>query len=272
MRINNNVMAFNAYRNLNATQSQMGKSLEKLSSGFRINRAADDAAGLTKSEGLRAEIRGTNQAVRNAQDGISFVQTAEGALNEVHSILQRMRELAVDAANTATTGGVEQQAEVDELVAELTSIGNRTQFAGNDVFQNFSTDALTFHIGANAGQTLEINQNLELDVAGGIFGVDLNGVDLEAAADGAITTIQSAIDSVSTSRSELGATQNRLEHTIANLQVASENLSASESRIRDTDMAEEMVQFTRHQIMQQAGTSMLAQANMVPQSVLGLLG
>ena len=270
MRINQNIAAFNSYRNLSNTQNQLGSSLEKLSSGFRINRAADDAAGLSKSEGLRAEVKGTDQAVRNAQDGISFVQTAEGALNEVHSILQRMRELAVDASNTATTDGEEQQAEVVELREELDSISSRTQFAGNDVFQDYDGGpSLTFHIGANAGETLTIEENLELNDAGGVF--DVSGVDLSTDANGAIDAIQGAIDSVSSTRSDLGATQNRLEHTIANLQVASENLSASESRIRDADMAQEMVEFTRNQIMQQAGTSMLAQANQVPQSVLSLL-
>ena len=139
MRINQNIAAYNSYRNLSATNSQLGKSLEKLSSGFRINRAADDAAGLAKSESLRAEISGSRQAVRNAQDGVSFVQTAEGALNEVHSILQRMRELAVDAANTATTDGVAQQAEVTELLAEITAVGSNSTFAGKQVFQNYGT-------------------------------------------------------------------------------------------------------------------------------------
>lgn len=276
MRINQNIMAFNAYRNIQTTNTQLGKSLEKLSSGYRINRAADDAAGLVKSESLRAEIRGSQQAIRNAQDGVSFVQTAEGALQEVHSILQRMRQLAVDAANTATTGGVEQQAEVDELVAELTAIGTRTTFAGKAVFADYSGagDELTFHVGASAGQTLQIASDLQLDVSGaaGVFAVDLSAIDLTADADGAITDLDAAIADVSTVRSTLGATQNRLEHTIANLSVAVENLSASESRIRDTDMAEEMVAFTRHQIMAQAGTAMLAQANVVPQSVLRLLG
>jgi len=263
MRINQNIAAFNAYRNLTTTNNSLGKSLEKLSSGYRINRAADDAAGLVKSEGLRAEIRGTNQAVRNAQDGISLVQTAEGALNEVHSILQRMRELAVSAANTATTDGAAQQAEVTELLAELDAIGTRTKFSGQDVF---TAAAREFQVGANNGDTLSITIG---ELSSTTLGV--NAVDLAAGAAAAIDTIDTAIGSVSTTRSTLGASQNRLEHTIANLQVASENLSASESRIRDTDMAEEMVQFTRNQILQQAGTAMLAQANQVPQSVLSLL-
>ena len=279
MRINQNIMAFNAYRNIQTTNTSLGKSLEKLSSGYRINRAADDAAGLVKSESLRAEIRGTQQAIRNAQDGISWVQTAEGALAEVHSILQRMRQLAVDAANTATTDGTAQQAEVDQLLSELTAIGSRTTFAGEAVFKDYSAAgaALTYHVGANSGQALTIASDLGL-AANDVFGVDLTvignaGADaLTADADGAIGVIDGAIDAVSTVRSQLGATQNRLEHTIANLSVAVENLTASESRIRDTDMAEEMVSFTRHQIMAQAGTAMLAQANVVPQSVLRLLG
>lgn len=264
MRINQNVAAFNAYRNLSNTQNQMGKSLEKLSSGFRINRAADDAAGLTKSEGLRAEIRGTNQAVRNAQDGISLVQTAEGALNEVHNILQRMRELAVDAANTATTDGAAQQAEIDELILELDAIGERTKFSGQDVFQ---AGARTFQVGASNGDTLDVTIGALSATTLGVNGVDVTGTGAAAAID----TLQTAIDDVSETRSNLGASQNRLEHTIANLQVASENLSASESRIRDADMAQEMVTFTRNQVLQQAGTAMLAQANQVPQSVLSLL-
>ena len=272
MRINNNITAFNAYRNLGSTNSQMSKSLEKLSSGFRINRAADDAAGLVKSESLRAEINGTRQATRNAQDGISFVQTTEGALNEVHSILQRMRTLAVDASNTATTDGTAQQAEIDELLEELDAIGARTTFAGNAVFQDYSTTGLTFQVGANEGSAnqLTLNNNLAMTSAS-VFGANVSGVDLTTAATTAISTLDAAISSVSTTRSTLGATQNRLEHTIANLQVSQENLMASESRIRDTDMADEMVNFTRRQIMTQAGTAMLAQANSSPQSVLSLL-
>jgi flagellin len=268
MRINQNIAAFNAYRNLTTTNNSLGKSLEKLSSGYRINRAADDAAGLVKSEGLRAEIRGTNQAVRNAQDGVSLVQTAEGALNEVHSILQRMRELAVGAANTATTDGVAQQAEITELLAEINAIGTRTQFSGQQVFDGA---ARQFQVGANSGDTLSVTIATLASTGVGAAATDVSGIDVSADADAAIAVLDTAIASVSSQRSTLGASQNRLEHTIANLQVASENLSASESRIRDTDMAEEMVQFTRNQILQQAGTAMLAQANQVPQSVLSLL-
>jgi flagellin len=289
LRINSNIAALNSYRNLSATNVQLGKSLEKLSSGFRINRAADDAAGLVKSESLRAEINGTKGAIKNAQDGVSYVQTAEGALNEVHSILQRMRELAVDAANTATTDGVAQQAEIDELVTELTSIGTRTKFAGNTVFSDYATTSLDFQIGGNAGDTLSISNDLRLTVAGtnGVFDVDYDhdadgtadyalnldtlSVTSGANAEIAIRGLDAAIAAVSDGRSELGAKQNRLEHTINNLSVAVENLTASESRIRDTDMAMEMANFTRHQILTQAGTSMLAQANQVPQNVLSLL-
>lgn len=275
MRINQNVAAFNAYRNLAVTTSQLSKSLEKLSSGFRINRAADDAAGLVKSESLRAEIGGTRQAVQNAQDGISFVQTAEGALNEVHAMLQRMRDLAVSAANTATTDGTSQQAEIAELLDELSAIGARTTFAGSQVFQDYSTTNLVFHVGPGSGVShqLAIADDLQIDTTGaaGIFSVDLTAVDVTTDAEAAISTLDTAIADVSSVRATLGATQNRLEHVIANLNVALENLSASESRIRDTDMALEMVSFTRHQIMLQAGTAMLAQANAVPQSVFQLL-
>jgi flagellin len=270
LRINQNAAAFNAYRNLSVNDSQMSKSLEKLSSGFRINRAADDASGLVKSESLRAEIRGTQQAVRNAQDGVSFVQTAEGALNEVHSILQRMRELAVDASNTATTNGAPQQAEVAALKSELDSIGSNTKFAGQTVF---SASAVTFQTGANSGQAIGVTVGALSSSSIGSSATSLASVDVSAAggASSAIGTIDTAIASLSTQRAALGAVQNRMEHTINSLNVAVENLSASESRIRDTDMAQEMTSFTRSQILVQAGTAMLAQANAAPQAVLKLL-
>ena len=267
LRINSNPAAVNAYRNLTSTNVGLGKSLEKLSSGFRINRAADDAAGLVKSESLRAEISGNKAAVRNAQDGISFVQTAEGALNEVHSILQRMRELAVDAANTATTDGVAQQAEVAELLKEIDAIGTRTKFAGQSVFSDADK---VFQIGANAADTLTFSTDIALTTAD-VFGTNISAVNVDSGASAAIGTIDNAIASVSTVRGQLGATQNRLEHVVNNLNVAVENLTASESRIRDTDMAMEMANFTKHQILSQAGTAMLAQANAVPQNVLSLL-
>ena len=263
LRINSNVAAYNAYRNLSVNDSAMSKSLEKLSSGFRINRAADDAAGLVKSESLRAEVRGTQQAVRNAQDGVSFVQTAEGALNEVHSILQRMRELAVDAANTATTDGSAQQAEITQLQGELDNIGSQTTFAGSAVF---SATAKTFQIGSNSGDTTSVTTGALSSTTLGV-----NAINVSTGASAAITTLDTAIASVSTSRAALGATQNTFEHTINSLSVAVENLSASESRIRDTDMASEMTNFTKSQILVQAGTAMLAQANAAPQAVLKLL-
>jgi flagellin len=272
VRINQNIAAFNAYRNLQTTNGQLGKSLEKLSSGFRINRAADDAAGLAKSEGLRSEIRGSRQAIRNAQDGVSFVQTAEGALNEVQSMLQRMRELAVDAANTATTDGSAQQLEIAALRSEIAAIGTNSTFAGNSIFQDYSVvgSELTFQVGANSGNTLDFAQDLTLTAAA-VGGADISAIDVSTDAAAAITALDTAIDGLSTTRANLGATQNRLDSVIANLSVAVENLSASESRVRDTDMAAEMVSFTRNQIMLQAGTAMLAQANQTTAGVLQLL-
>jgi flagellin len=281
MRINANIAALNSARNLSNTQMQLGKSLEKLSSGYRINRAADDAAGLAISEGLRSEIRGSSQAQRNAQDGISFLQTAEGGLTEVHSMLQRMRELAVQAANGTSDGSAE-GLEIGQLESEITAIGTRTTFSGINVFANFGvvgppSTALNFQVGANAtGGQVVINNDLRLDANAvtGILGTNLQTgvlVNTDSAAQTAITNLDAAIKNVSTARATLGSIQNRLEHTVANLGVAVENLTASESRIRDTDMAAEMVTYTRNSILSQAGTAMLAQANQVPQSILQLL-
>jgi len=264
LRINQNIASLNAYRNLSVNDGMMAKSLEKLSSGLRINRAADDAAGLVKSEGLRAEVRGSQQAVKNAQDGVSFVQTAEGALNEVSAILQRMRELAVDANNTATTDGVAQKAETDELVKEIDDIGSQTTFNGKAVF---GSSAVTFQVGSGAGETLSVTVGALSKSAVG--GKDLSSFDPKAAT--AISDIDAAIAGISGTRATLGASQNRFEHRINSLNVAVENLSASESRIRDTDMASEMSSYTRSQILTQAGTAMLAQANSAPQAVLQLL-
>ncbi len=278
MRINNNVMAFNASRNLSGTSNRIGKSLEKLSSGFRINRAADDAAGLVISQKLRAEIGGLKQATRNSQDGISLVQTAEGALNEVHNMLGRMRDLAVQAANdtndSAARGAI--QSEMNALGAEIDRIGTDTTFGGATLF---TATALNFQVGSEGASGNQISVTVGTLDADAIGGVDVTAFDFTttpatAAADArdAIEDIDTAIATVSTTRGSLGAVQNRLESTIANLQVTTENLVASESRIRDTDMAAEMVSFTKNQILQQAGTSMLAQANALPQSVLTLLG
>jgi flagellin len=276
MRINANIAALNSARNLSNTQMQLGKSLEKLSSGYRINRAADDAAGLAISEGLRSEIRGSSQAQRNAQDGISFLQTAEGGLTEVHSMLQRMRELAVQAANGTSDGSAE-GLEIGQLESEITAIGTRTTFSGISVFADFSAAALNFQVGAKAtGGQVSIINNLTLSGASatGIVGTNLTTgvvVTSDTLAQTAITNLDTAIKNVSTARATLGSVQNRLEHTVANLGVAVENLTASESRIRDTDMAAEMVTYTRNSILSQAGTAMLAQANQVPQSILQLL-
>lgn len=384
LRVNNNIAALNAYRNLSATDSQMSKSLEKLSSGFRINRAADDAAGLAISEGLRSQIGGLKVAVRNTQDGVSVVQTAEGALTETHSILQRMRDLAVQASND---GGLNSdakgniQSEIAQLKSELTRISDTTTFNGTKLLDGNYTK--TFQVGANAGETISVGVSTAMSSLGlGVSGVSvtngaaltattvqpvtggaagtatitsaqldtldelkaLNGtitvgsttvdlatikltgatVDAQRAdlvsqlntafgakltasgvtgasnlvltsatggagetaaqaadravvfsqstgASAAITALDTAIKTVSTTRADLGAIQNRFDHTINNLNVAVENLTASESRIRDADMAQEMVGFTRNQILSQAGTAMLAQANQASQGVLSLL-
>ena len=409
MRINQNVMANNASRNLTGTNVQLGKSLEKLSSGFRINRAADDAAGLVVSQGLRAQVGGLKQATRNAQDGISVVQTAEGALNEVHTMLGRMRDLAVQAANSGGNDAAARtaaQTEINQLSAEITRVSDKTRFGGvslldgtygvsaatqtagsqlaqgSNAFDNIAalttgatfginiggtttvavglggitgttkevadqvttkindalkaagnvhagkvsvtgsytpstasaspdtslfsmsvsgleagktfettagtTDALallglaastntatgakgsggTFQIGANANDTLKINIG---KVDAGTLKVATLDVTTDVKAAEAITALDAAISSVSTTRGDLGATQNRFESMINNLQVSTENISASESRIRDTDMAQEMVSFTKNQVLQQAGTAMLSQANQIPQSILSLL-
>ncbi len=375
LRINQNITAMNAYRNLSVTDGQMAKSLEKLSSGFRINRAADDAAGLAISEGLRSQVGGLKVAVRNTQDGISVVQTAEGALTETHSILQRMRDLAVQGAND---GGLDPnakaniQSEMSQLKSELTRIADTTKFNGSKLLDGNYTG--TFQVGANSGDTISVGVNTAMGAVGlGVSGVDVTtgalgssvalgsldfggasaptltvdsgagalsldltnwdgagtaaaasknqslvqselssklsgtswtaavnqygGVDFSTndgaatldftiggatansaiapttsgGATAAITAIDAAIQTVSTTRANLGAVQNRFEHTVNNLNVAVENLSASESRIRDTDMASEMVNFTRAQILSQAGTAMLAQANQASQGVLRLL-
>ncbi|AOM81909.1 flagellin N-terminal helical domain-containing protein [Salisediminibacterium beveridgei] len=342
MIINNNIPAMNTHRQLGVNQNAMQNSMEKLSSGMRINRAGDDAAGLAISEKMRAQINGLDQASRNAQDGISLIQTAEGALDETHSILQRMRELAVQSANDTNTAEdrAEIQKEVDQLAAEITRVGDNTEFNTQTLLDGNLNNK--FHIGANEGQNISVsvadmrsdalavgtaytadttdattgtllgedgetvvgtfqeaveevtdgdgNVTTEASLAGyyngddelvlasettidngitGAIGIDVSS---QEAADGAITTINSAIETVSAQRSELGAVQNRLEHTISNLDNSSENLSAAESRIRDVDMAAEMMEMTRANILSQASQSMLAQANQQPQSVLQLLG
>jgi len=249
----------------------MGKSLEKLSSGLRINRAGDDAAGLSISEKMRAQIRGLDMAVKNAQDSISLIQTAEGALTETHAILQRMRELAVQAANDTNVDTDRQalQAEVNQLTAEIDRIASDTEFNTQKLLNGEFTGKV-FHIGANIGQSITLSI---ATMNATNLGVDTGSMSIanQASANTAISTINAAIVKVSTERSKLGAYQNRLEHTINNLQVSSENLTAAESRIRDVDMAKEMMNYTKQQILLQSSNAMLAQANTVPQNVLQLL-
>jgi len=378
MRINQNISAMNTYSRLTSANTAKSNSLAKLSSGLRINKAGDDAAGLAISEKMRGQVSGLNQAAKNAQDGISLIQTAEGALNETHSILQRMRELAVQSSNDTNTNAdrMEIQKEMDQLSTEITRIGDNTEFNTQKLLNgDLGTDGLTFHIGANKGQSMELTvgdmradslgvegEVFKATVAGGLeivtrdtslvititqpvgaadfesefdkdtntisitlghdgtdpidstlsdiktelekYGVSVLGADdltdtataggvanaaawgtadadlsaeaginvsTQEFADAAIETIDAAISSVSTERSKLGAVQNRLDHTINNLTATSENLSAAESRIRDVDMAQEMMAFTKNNILSQAATSMLAQANQMPQSVLQLL-
>lgn len=368
LSVNTNVAAINAYRNLSSTQSSLSKSLEKLSSGYRINRAADDAAGLAISEGLRSQVSGLTQAARNAQDGISVVQTAEGSLTEVHSILHRMRDLAVQAANDSNSTDARKNiaTEASQLQSELGRIAKSTNFNGTTLLDKSGTAAqLTFQVGANGDTNSTITVDLSSanvsDVAGSLVvggsqaggtvtnasgtltftsgavatavtlaataadasalatalnastvftgagytastdasgnllvntsktgGVTITGgtgftataglsvtgsLDFSSAtgAQASITAIDAQINKISTARANLGAYQNRFEHTINSVNVAVENLSASESRIRDTDMASEMVNFTKSQILSQAGTAMLAQANQIPQGVLKLL-
>ncbi|WP_044749209.1 flagellin [Aeribacillus alveayuensis] len=267
MRINHNIQALNAYRNLAANQLSTSKNLEKLSSGLRINRAADDAAGLAISEKMRSQIRGLEVAERNALDGISLIQTAEGALGSVHSILQRMRELAVQAANGTNTaddlGHI--QDEIDQLVAEIDRIADNTKFNGNPLLDGSFTN-VNLQIGANQGEEVLLS-------IGGMKTADLgvNSVDVTTDAQTAISSIDTAIEKVSGERSKLGAIQNRLEHAVNNLKIAHENLTSSESRIRDTDMAMEMADFTKNNILNQAAQAMLAQANQLPQGILQLL-
>jgi flagellin len=266
LRVNTTIAAMNAYRNLTVTEGNLGKSLEKLSSGFRINRASDDAAGLVNSESLRSQIGGLKVASRNAQDGISVAQTAEGALNEVTSILQRMRDLSVQRANAGGNSATANSAidqEYSALASEVGRIGTSTTFNSNTLLNGTYTK--DFQVGANAGETVN------LDLATGA-GSNLASVAASLGSTAvSLAAVDTAITNVSTARGGLGAFQNRLEHTVANLGVATENLSASESRIRDTDMAQEMTTFSKNQILSQAGTAMLAQANQSSQGVLSLL-
>jgi len=278
LRIQNNVEAFNAHRQLSGTAAKAAKAMEKLSSGYRVNRAADDAAGLAISEKMRAQIGGLAQAQRNAQDAISLVQTGEGALNEVHSMLQRVRDLKVqyDGGTLSNEDKKAIAAEVQQLGKEITDIAGKTEFNGLKLLEG---QTFSFLVGAASSDTVSLG-TLTLSASTATGGVaDLVSIGSAANVDAAsalfnglnVDTVDSMIKNVSTIRSTFGAVQNRLEHRLANLSTYQENLVASESRIRDVDMASEMVNFTKLQILQQAGTSMLAQANQAPQGVLSLL-
>ena len=269
MVVQHNLTAMNTNRQLGITTNAQSKSTEQFSSGHRINRAGDDAAGLSISEKMRSQIRGLDKASTNAQDGISAIQTAEGALNEVHSILQRMNELSTQAANDTNTD-TDRTAIADELTAlteEIDRIQSTTQFNTMNLLDgNFTGKKL--QVGALEGQTIDIDIE---NMSAAQLGVDNLDVTDNDNAGQSMTSVQKAIEKVSTQRSKLGAIQNRLEHTIANLDTTSENTSAAESRIRDVDMAEEMVSYSKNNILAQAGQSMLAQANQSNQGVLSLL-
>ena len=302
MRINHNITAMNAYRNLTTINDKIDDSLERLSSGLRINRAADDAAGLAISEKMRAQIRGLKMATKNSNDAISLIQTAEGALNETHSILQRMRELAVQAANDTNTDKdrIAVQQEIEQLRQELDRISRATEFNTKKLITGeFAQSGLNFQVGANKGQTVNLKLGqmdaITLGVAGadskvpatnadGTAKLDSNGdpvletksggtvsVATQEEANKAIEVINTALETVSAERARYGAMQNRLDHTINNLKVSEENLQSAESRIRDADMANEIVEFSKNKIIAQSGTAMLAQANAAPQGILQLL-
>ncbi|MDO3412079.1 flagellin [Saccharibacillus sp. CPCC 101409] len=270
MIINHNIAAMNTHRQLNTNTANTNKSIEKLSSGLRINRAGDDAAGLAISEKMRGQIRGLDMASKNAQDGISLIQTAEGALNETHSILQRVRELAVQSANDTNTDDdrKELQKEVTELTKEVTRISTDTEFNTKKLLNGTGISNAVFHIGANTSQNIKLSIG---NMGAASLGINSVSIESQTGANAAISTLDAAIKSVSAERSKLGANQNRLEHTINNLGTTSENLSAAESRIRDVDMAKEMMAQTKNNILAQASQAMLAQANQQPQAVLQLL-
>lgn len=270
MVVQHNLSAMNTSRQLNGVSSSLSKSTEKLSSGYRINRAGDDAAGLSISEKMRSQIRGLNKASSNAQDGISLIQVAEGALNETHSILQRMNELATQAANDTNTSTDREaiSAEIGQLQSEIDRIQSTTQFNTMNLLSGSFTGK-NLQVGALSGQTIKVSID---SVSTKTLKISNLKVSSFSAAGASMKAIQDAIDTVSQTRSKLGAIQNRLEHTINNLDTTSENTQAAESRIRDTDMADEMVEYSKNNILSQAGQSMLAQANQSTQGVLALLG
>src|SRR4051812_49031651 len=264
LRIQNNVEALNAHRNLVGVNTQVTKSMERLSSGYRINRAADDAAGLAISEKMRAQIRGLGQNQRNIQDGVSLVQTAEGALSTVHNMLQRVRELAVQFKNGTLSAGNQSaiQSEVLQLACEIERIGATTQFNGICLLNNTTT--VSFQVGSNDAETIAVaNMDLKTKLGTNYYNLTAPATD--------IAEIDTAIDAVSSQRATLGAIQNRLDYSLDNVGIYQENLVAAESRIRDVDMAAETVELTKNQILAQAGTAMLSQANQSGQGVLSLL-
>lgn len=276
MRINHNIMALNTHRQLTQGTSLASKNMEKLSSGLRINRAGDDAAGLAISEKMRNQVRGMEAAQRNAQDGISLIQTAEGALNETHAMLQRMAELYTQGANeTLEPEDAEKiQAEITQLTAQIDDIANQTKFNTKNILNTSGT--IKLQVGANSGETITLTLTNNTASGLGLGGLtSISGLTtasgLNATSSANLTIVQNAINAVSQNRANLGAVQNRLEHTINNLGTSAENLTAAESRIRDVDMAKEMMEFTKNNILTQASQAMLAQANQYPQGVLQLL-
>lgn len=276
MVIQHNIAAINSYRNLGINQSGLSKNLEKLSSGYRVNRAGDDAAGLAISEAMRSQINGLNQAATNAKDAIGLIQTAEGALTETHSMLQRLVTLATQSANGtySSTARANIQEEAAALEKEITRIADNTDFNGIKPLKKTQASGMTFQIGPSSAETINVNMS-HMDAASLLTSateISSNITDQKKAKDNLLNTINNAITSVSKYRAHLGAAQNRLEHTVNNLKVTSENIQAAESRIRDTDMAEEITAYTKNNILLQAAQSMLTQANASPQGVLSMLG
>ena len=275
MVIQHNISAINSYRNLSTNQNALSKNLEKLSSGYKINRAGDDAAGLAISETMRSQINGLNQAVNNANDAVGLIQTAEGAMTETHSMLQRMKTLTTQAANGTytTTARNNIMAEIDALNKEITRIATTTEFNGE---KPLSPDTktkgknLTFFIGASADASNAMTV-AQMTMTAKALTIDQIAVDNTTNAFKAMKSIDAAIERVSTYRATLGAAQNRLEHTVNNLKVTSENITSAESRIRDTDMADEITAYTKNNILLQAAQSMLSQSNAMPQGVLSML-
>ena len=273
MVIQHNIAAINSYRNLSINQNALSKNLEKLSSGYRINRAGDDAAGLAISETMRSQINGLNQAVNNANDAVGLIQTAEGAMTETHSMLQRMKTLATQAANGTYTETARKniKSEIDALNSEITRIATTTKFNGESPLNpDKNKPNLTFFIGATADETNAMTV-AQMTMTATALTIDKIEVGTTTAAFKAMASIDAAIERVSTYRATLGAAQNRLEHTVNNLKVTSENITSAESRIRDTDMADEITAYTKNNILLQAAQSMLSQSNAMPQGVLSML-